>query len=40
MTKMLNEELELAVSDERYAIYVPKKHNDASQNALITDKDD
>lgn len=40
MTKMLNEELELAVSDECYAIYVPKKHNDASQNALITDKDD
>ena len=40
MTKMLNEELELAVSDERYAIYVPKKHNDASQNApIMTDKD-
>ena len=38
MAKMLNEELELAVSDERYAIYVPKKHGEALQNeTVITD---
>ena len=35
MAKMLNEELELAVSDERYAIYVPKKHSEALQNETV-----